>query len=97
MTDRKLMQHALEALDRVISHAQEAEDILLAALSEGTEQPQRTHWEGCELQEAKEAATKAERDRIVNLLMIQHEAAKGAHNYWHRAALLIQADVASDT
>jgi hypothetical protein len=39
----------------------------------------------------------AERQRIVNLLMIQHEAAKGAHNYWHVAAQLIQADVASDT
>lgn len=35
--------------------------------------------------------------RIVNLLMIQHEAAKGTHNYWHVAANLIQADVASDT
>jgi hypothetical protein len=40
---------------------------------------------------------KAERKRIVNLLMIQHEAAKGAHNYWHVAANLIQAEVASDT
>jgi hypothetical protein len=39
----------------------------------------------------------AERQRILNLLMIQHEAAKGAHNYWHVAAQLIQADVASDT
>lgn len=39
----------------------------------------------------------AERQRIVNLLMIQHEAAKGAHNYWQVAANLIQADVASDT
>lgn len=39
----------------------------------------------------------AEHQRIVNLLMIQHEAAKGAHNYWHVAAQLIQADVASDT
>ena len=39
----------------------------------------------------------AERQRIVNLLMIQHEATKGAHNYWHVAAQLIQADVASDT
>ena len=38
-----------------------------------------------------------ERQRIVNLLMIQHEMAKGAHNYWHVAAQLIQADVASDT
>jgi hypothetical protein len=38
-----------------------------------------------------------ERQRIVSLLMIQHEAAKGTHNYWHVAANLIQADVASDT
>lgn len=43
------------------------------------------------------AAILAERQRIVNLLMIQHEAAKGQHNYWHVAANLIQADVASDT
>lgn len=39
----------------------------------------------------------AERQRIVNLFMIQHEAAKGAHNYWQVAANLVQADVASDT
>lgn len=39
----------------------------------------------------------AERQRIVNLLMVQHEAAKRAHNYWKVAAQLIQADVASDT
>ena len=39
----------------------------------------------------------AERKRIVNLLMIQHEAAKDRHNYWHVAAQLVQADVASDT
>ena len=39
----------------------------------------------------------AERQRIVNLLMIQHEAAKGTHNYWQVAANLIQADAASDT
>lgn len=39
----------------------------------------------------------AERQRIVNLLMIQHEAANGAHNYWKVAANLVQADVASDT
>lgn len=47
--------------------------------------------------ESREAAVMAERQRIVNLLMIQHEAAKGTHNYWHVAANLIQADVASDT
>lgn len=40
-----------------------------------------------------EEGVMAERQRIVNLLMIQHEAAKGAHNYWHVAANLIQADV----
>ena len=44
-----------------------------------------------------DAGKKAERKRIVNLLMIQHEAANGAHNYWKVAANLIQADVASDT
>jgi len=47
-----------------------------------------------ELHEAKDAAIRAERQRIVNLLMIQHEAAKEAHNYWHVAANLIQAEVA---
>lgn len=38
-----------------------------------------------------------ERQRIVNLLMIQHEMAKDRHNYWKVAAELIQADVASNT
>lgn len=49
-----------------------------------------------ELQEAKDAAVMAERQRIVNLLMIQHEMAQGRHNYWQVAAGLIQADVASN-
>ena len=39
----------------------------------------------------------AERKRIVDLSMIQHEMAKGAHKYWKVAANLVQADVASDT
>ena len=39
-----------------------------------------------------EAAVLAERKRIVNLFMIQHEAAKGAHNYWQVAAYLVQAE-----
>lgn len=39
----------------------------------------------------------AERQRIVNLLMTQHESSKDRHNYWHVAANLIQAEVASDT
>lgn len=50
-----------------------------------------------ELQEANDAAVVAERQRIVNLLMIQHDMAKDRHNYWQVAAQLIQADVASDT
>jgi hypothetical protein len=29
---------------------------------------------------------------VINLLMIQHEAAKGSHNYWQVAANLIQAE-----
>ena len=33
---------------------------------------------------------------VVGLLMIQHEAAKGSHNYWQAAANLIQADVESN-
>lgn len=37
-------------------------------------------------QEVMEAARLAERQRIVNLLMIQHEGAKDSHNYWHVAA-----------
>lgn len=44
-----------------------------------------------------DSAVLAERKRIVDLLMIQHEMTKGTHNYWQVAANLIQADVASDT
>ena len=50
-----------------------------------------------ELHESREAAVRAERQRIVNLLMIQHEAAKGSHNYWHVAANLIQAETGETT
>ena len=45
-----------------------------------------------ELHESREAAVRAERQRIVNLLMVQHEAAKGSHNYWHVASNLIKAE-----
>ena len=38
----------------------------------------------------------AERNRIVNLLMIQHEAAQDRHHYWLAAAKLVQADVGSE-
>lgn len=34
----------------------------------------------------------AERKRIINMMKIQHEAAKGSHNYWLVAANLIDAD-----
>ena len=39
----------------------------------------------------------AERKRIVDLLMIQHEAAKGSHNYWQVAANLIKAESGETT
>jgi hypothetical protein len=54
------------------------------------------HWTEYERSIANQAVM-TEQKRIVNLLMIQHEAAKGTHNYWHVAANLIQADVTSDT
>lgn len=31
-------------------------------------------------------------ENIINLLMIQHEAAAGRHNYYHHAANLIEAE-----
>jgi len=45
------------------------------------------------------AGAAAERKRIINLLMIQHEMAQGRHNYYGHVALLIEADkgVANDT
>jgi hypothetical protein len=46
---------------------------------------------------AYNAGVMAERKRIVNLLMIQHEVAKDRHNYWKVAAELVQADVGSNT
>jgi hypothetical protein len=33
---------------------------------------------------------------VINLLMIQHEAAKGSHNYWHVAANLVKAEFLSE-
>lgn len=33
---------------------------------------------------------------VVELLMIQHEAAKGMHNYWHVAANLVKAEFLND-
>lgn len=45
------------------------------------------------------AGAAAERERIINLLMIQHEMTQGRHNYFGHAALLIKADkgAANDT
>jgi hypothetical protein len=33
---------------------------------------------------------------VINLLMIQHEAARGTHNYWHVAANLVKAEFLSE-
>lgn len=87
MSDREAMKLALEALELYQSEMSvQMFDAAITALRQALEQPDDI-----------EAAVLAERERIVDLLMIQHEAAKGAHNYWQVAANLIQADVASDT
>lgn len=33
---------------------------------------------------------------VINLLMVQHEAAKSNHNYWHFAANLVRAEFLSE-
>ena len=88
MSDRDAMKLALEALERIMEAGMTGikVDQAIAALRQALEQPSDI-----------DAAMLAERERIVDLLMIQHEAAKGSHNYWQVAANLIQADVASDT
>ena len=91
MTDREAMKLALEAFGEIAwsNNSQWQADrakVAITALRQALEQPSDI-----------EAAMLAERERIVDLLMIQHESAKRAHNYWHIAANLIQADVASDT
>ena len=45
MTDRELMQQALEALK---GYRRETNEKIITALRERLAQPQRTHWEGCE-------------------------------------------------
>ena len=34
-------------------------------------------------------------EQVIELLMTQHEAAKGSHNYWHVAANLVKAEFLS--
>ena len=51
MTDRELMQQALEALenaeDQLAKPYSTEAGYAIAALRERLAQPQRTHWEGC--------------------------------------------------
>ena len=42
--------------------------------------------------EGIESGIAIERECVVNMLTIQHEAANGRHNYWQVAAQLIQAE-----
>ncbi len=90
MTKDEALKMALEALENIEDYGNKEQfdqnHVAITALRQALEQPSDI-----------EAAMLAERERIVDLLMIQHEAAKGAHNYWQVAANLIQADVASDT
>lgn len=58
--------------------------------------PERFGWERMytadQMREYAKRAVETEIDTIINLLMIQHEAAAGRHNYWHVAANLIKAE-----
>jgi hypothetical protein len=47
MTDRELMQQALDALEIYGANSPDV-DQTITALRERLAQPQRTHWEGCE-------------------------------------------------
>lgn len=44
------------------------------------------------LQKFAELVATAERQRIVNMFMTRHEAAKETHNYWLVASKLIEAE-----
>ena len=44
------------------------------------------------LEKFAELVATAERQRIVNMFMIMHEAAKETHNYWLVASKLIEAE-----
>lgn len=67
-----------------------AEDYFVPMTPDGVKSSQ-DRWRG--FNEGYKQAIK----NCVALLMIQHEATNGEHNYWQVAAQLIQADVASDT
>jgi hypothetical protein len=70
---------------------------LRSAYKTGAEAERNRTWTQDHWTEYERSIVAKERQRIVNLLMIQHESAKDRHNYWHVAANLIQAEVASDT
>ena len=63
----------------------EAEAYAVPMTSEGVKNSQE-RWRG--FNQGYKQAIK----NCVDLLMIQHEAAKGSHNYWHVAANLIEAE-----
>lgn len=63
----------------------EAEAYAVPMTPEGVESSQH-RWRGF-----NEGYKQAIKD-CVDLLMLQHEAAKGSHNYWHVAANLIEAE-----
>lgn len=99
MNEREALKLALEALEnaeygdydkkelnKAITAIREALALSVATNDTSQERVDET------AKQRHEAAVRAERQRIVNLLMVQHEAAKGSHNYWHVAANLIKAE-----
>lgn len=79
----------LEILEEVYGKCEWSESALINLLRvmELTEQMQQMH----QIQDMQEHQRFLV-EQIVNLLMIQHAATAGRHNYWHVAANLIKAE-----
>jgi len=75
-------EHPPNAID---GNVRDAINALRAALAE----PQTTHWEGCEAVHPECEAAKAERQRIVDMLLDMH-AKEERHNYYGFIARMIK-------
>ena len=71
MTDRELLEQALEALEETSGGYSQN---LTAAMRERLAQPQRTHWEGCE--EVHPECRKQEQEQEAKMLLIDEDTAE---------------------
>ena len=86
MNLRQAAQQALEALERGETKLRWA---AITALHAALAEPQTTHWEGCEAVHPDCGAAKAERKRIVDMLLDMH-AKEERHNYYLFIANIIK-------